>query len=202
MISPASSRARVFAQARVAALLLLTQRGTPTVYYGDEIGMRGVAIPPEQAVDPQGRRTGRNRDPTRTPMQWSNEPHAGFSTVEPWLPVGLDRGRRERGEPEPRCRLAADAVPAPARATGRRAGLAGRCAGGAHRGPGARCVSPDRRGAAVARRSELHPRADALRVGRRWPGRVLLSSFLDREGERVGDQVTLRGDEGLLLALD
>jgi len=78
-------------QARVAALLLLTQRGTPTVYYGDEIGMRGVAIPPEQAVDPQGRRTGRNRDPTRTPMQWSNEPQAGFSTVEPWLPVGLDR---------------------------------------------------------------------------------------------------------------
>ncbi len=72
-------------------MLLLTQRGTPTVYYGDEIGMRGVAIPPEQAVDPQGRRTGRNRDPTRTPMQWSNEPQAGFSNVEPWLPVGLDR---------------------------------------------------------------------------------------------------------------
>src|SRR5690606_4419719 len=77
-------------QARVAAMLLLTQRGTPTLYYGDEIGMRGVPIPSEQAIDPQGRRTGTNRDPERTPMQWSAELHAGFSKVEPWLPIADD----------------------------------------------------------------------------------------------------------------
>src|SRR5688500_7551424 len=53
--------------------------------------MRGGDIPSEQAIDPQGRRTGRNRDSTRTPMQWSSDTHAGFSTVEPWLPVGVDR---------------------------------------------------------------------------------------------------------------
>ena len=45
------------AQARVAAMLLLTLRGTPTIYYGDEIGMRDVPIPPERVQDPFGRRT-------------------------------------------------------------------------------------------------------------------------------------------------
>lgn len=66
---------------RLAALLLLTLRGTPLVYYGDEIGMTDVIVPPEQAVDPDG------RDPLRTPMQWDSGPAAGFSTGEPWLPV-------------------------------------------------------------------------------------------------------------------
>lgn len=62
-------------------MLLLTLRGTPLVYYGDEIGMTDVTVPPEQAVDPDG------RDPVRTPMQWDPGPAAGFSTGEPWLPV-------------------------------------------------------------------------------------------------------------------
>jgi alpha-glucosidase len=70
-------------QARVAAMLLLTLRGTPTLYYGDEIGMTDVPVPRERAVDP-----GAGRDPARTPMRWSAEPYAGFSSAEPWLPVG------------------------------------------------------------------------------------------------------------------
>jgi alpha-glucosidase len=75
-------------QARVATLMLLTLRGTPTLYYGDEIGMTDVPIPPERQQDPQGRRhADRNRDVARTPLQWSAAPYAGFSTVEPWLPV-------------------------------------------------------------------------------------------------------------------
>ena len=65
------------AQARVAAMLLLTLRGTPTVYYGDEIGMTDVPI---RRYDPDG------RDPQRTPMQWTRE--GGFTTGEPWLPYG------------------------------------------------------------------------------------------------------------------
>jgi alpha-glucosidase len=65
------------AQARVAAMLLLTLRGTPTLYYGDEIGMTDV---PVQRYDPDG------RDPERTPMQWSRD--GGFTTGEPWLPYG------------------------------------------------------------------------------------------------------------------
>ncbi len=60
-------------QARVAAMLLLTLRGTPTVYYGDEIGMHDVPIPPEAAQDPWELNVpglGLGRDPERTPMQW------------------------------------------------------------------------------------------------------------------------------------
>jgi alpha-glucosidase len=78
------------AQARVAAVLLLTLRGTPTLYYGDEIGMRDAVILPEQIRDPQGKNIGVSRDPARTPMQWTGGPHAGFTAGEPWLPVGYD----------------------------------------------------------------------------------------------------------------
>ncbi len=79
------------AQARVAQMLLLTLRGTPTCYYGDELGVRDVPIPHELAHDPQERLSpGQGRDPERTPMQWDASPHAGFSTAQPWLPVAAD----------------------------------------------------------------------------------------------------------------
>ena len=71
------------AQARVAAMLLLTLRGTPTLYYGDELGLPDVAIPPERVQDPWEEA---GRDPVRTPMQWSAD--GGFTTVDPWLPYG------------------------------------------------------------------------------------------------------------------
>jgi alpha-glucosidase len=81
------------AQARVAAMLLLTLRGTPTLYYGDEIGMVDVPIPAEQVRDSfeknlPGR--GFGRDPARTPMQWNARRNAGFSDGDPWLPVAPD----------------------------------------------------------------------------------------------------------------
>jgi glycosidase len=80
------------AQARVAAILLLTLRGTPTLYQGDELGMENGVIPTDRLRDPQGLRLGsaRSRDPSRTPMQWDTVPFAGFSTVEPWLPISHD----------------------------------------------------------------------------------------------------------------
>ena len=78
-------------RARLAQMLLLTLRGTPTAYYGDEIGMHDVEIPPDLIVDPQGRRSpGYGRDPARTPMQWDATPNAGFTTNEPWLPIADD----------------------------------------------------------------------------------------------------------------
>ncbi len=83
-------------QAPVAAMLLLTLRGTPTLYYGDEIGMQNGIITPEWLQDPQGKRLGieRTRDISRTPMQWNSSQYAGFSTVEPWLPVSPDYRQR------------------------------------------------------------------------------------------------------------
>jgi alpha-glucosidase len=80
------------AQARVAAMLLLTLRGTPTLYYGDELGLENGIIPPEKIQDPQGINLGaeRTRDVCRTPMQWDASEYAGFSLVEPWLPVSDD----------------------------------------------------------------------------------------------------------------
>ena len=80
-------------QMKVAATLLLTLRGTPTMYYGDEISMPQVLIPPEEQQDPQGLlMPGKNlsRDPQRTPMQWNSEAHAGFTTGKPWLRLSED----------------------------------------------------------------------------------------------------------------
>jgi alpha-glucosidase len=81
------------AQARIAAMLLLTLRGTPTMYYGDEIGMRDVAVGPDQVQDPFEKNVpglGLGRDPVRTPMQWSDAEWAGFTTGIPWLPLADD----------------------------------------------------------------------------------------------------------------
>ena len=80
-------------QARIAAMLLLTLRGTPTLYYGDEIGMHNVPIPPDRVQDPFEKNVpglGHGRDPSRTPMQWSAANNADFSTGAPWLPIAED----------------------------------------------------------------------------------------------------------------
>lgn len=82
-------------QARIAAVLLLTLRGTPTMYYGDELGMHDVKISPDRIKDPkEWTMPGYTRDPQRTPMQWSAEPNAGFSEAEPWLPIADDYKER------------------------------------------------------------------------------------------------------------
>ena len=68
-------------------MMLLTLRGTPFIYYGEEIGMTDVAIPPDRIVDVDG------RDPERTPMQWDATANAGFTTGKPWLPLAPDAQR-------------------------------------------------------------------------------------------------------------
>ncbi|MEM5338364.1 alpha-amylase family glycosyl hydrolase [Paraburkholderia azotifigens] len=88
------------AQARVAAVLLLTLRGTPTLYYGDEIGMTDGAIALDEIQDPAELRQpgiGQGRDPERTPMQWDGSlPHAGFTRGRPWLPVDTTTSVRDQ----------------------------------------------------------------------------------------------------------
>ena len=80
------------ARTRAALLILLALRGTPFLYYGDEIGMTDVPLDPATALDPVARRKGdpeENRDVCRTPMQWTEGPGAGFTDGgEPWLPIG------------------------------------------------------------------------------------------------------------------
>ena len=84
-------------QARIANMLLLTLRGTPTTYYGEEIGMENVVIPPEFIQDPPAVNQPEiadiiGRDPERTPMQWDDSANAGFAEdgVQTWLPVADD----------------------------------------------------------------------------------------------------------------
>ena len=80
-------------RAKVAAGMLLTLRGTPFLYYGEEIGMRQTSIPRREIQDPPGRRYWpiyKGRDGCRTPMQWNGRANAGFTTGQPWLRVNRD----------------------------------------------------------------------------------------------------------------
>ena len=80
-------------KSKVLAVLLLTIKGTPFIYYGEEIGMTNGKQKKNQIVDPLGKRFWpffKGRDRARTPMQWTSGRNAGFSTVTPWLPVNRD----------------------------------------------------------------------------------------------------------------
>jgi len=83
LISRINADGRGQERARVAALLLLTLRGTPFIYYGEELGMENGQVPEHMLQDP-ARKYGRGRDPERTPMQWTRS--GGFTTGTPWLP--------------------------------------------------------------------------------------------------------------------
>jgi alpha-glucosidase len=85
VISRVNADGRGRERARVAAMLLLTLRGTPFVYYGEEVGMENVDVPEDRLQDP-ARKYGRGRDPERTPMPWTRD--GGFTSGEPWLPYG------------------------------------------------------------------------------------------------------------------
>jgi len=85
------------AQAKLAMTLLLTLRGTPFLYYGEEIAMRDISLKRSEILDPPGRKYWpiyKGRDGCRSPMQWNDGPHAGFSATRPWLPVHPDYARR------------------------------------------------------------------------------------------------------------
>ena len=96
------------AVARAAAILLLTLRGTPFLFYGEELGLRDVDIPDDESVDAPATRVAPDfnwwdRSRCRTPMPWSSGPGAGFTTGRPWLRLGPDaEGRNvETQAPDP-----------------------------------------------------------------------------------------------------
>ena len=87
------------AVARAAAVLLLTMRGTPCLYYGEELGLPDVNIPAAESVDPPAGHVGPDfdwwdRSGCRAPMPWTAGPGAGFTTGQPWLRFGLDADTR------------------------------------------------------------------------------------------------------------
>lgn len=193
-------------QARVAAMLLLTLRGTPTVYYGDEIGMHDVCIPTEYVHDPVEHRApglGFGRDPERTPMQWDDGLQAGFTTGVPWLPIADDycvvNVAAERDDPLALLtlyrRLIALRREFAALAVGsyREVVVTDAVLGFVRAADGCRVL--------VVLNLSHAPQTVVLSedVAR---GQVLLSTHLDDVAMSVAGVVSLRADEGLVVALD
>ena len=190
-------------QARVAAMLLLTLRGTPTLYYGDEIGMTDVPIPPNLIQDPWEHNVpgiGIGRDPVRTPMQWDASPHAGLTMGTPWLPVDQAASRvnieNERNDPQSMLSLYRELI--------RLRNAEEALILGSYR---LLSVTDD----VMVYLRELGTRrllvglnfsAQARVAGVQVRGKILLSTGLDRWNEQLDGELKLRGNEGIVADLE
>jgi alpha-glucosidase len=186
------------AKSRTALLMLLTLRGTPFLYYGDEIGMPEVPIDAAQALDPVPRRTGRpdrNRDPFRTPMQWSPEPGGGFTrdgATRTWLPLGDTAAHNvagQREDPGSTLHLVRDLIAL----RRERADLRG---GGYETLPAPEGAWAWRRGDGTAVAINLSGGEVAV-AG--LDGTVLVGTVRSRDGERVGGELRLGPWEAAVL---
>ncbi|GAA4453718.1 alpha-amylase family glycosyl hydrolase [Nibrella saemangeumensis] len=191
-------------QARVAAMLLLTLRGTPTIYYGEEIGMRDVPIPKEEFQDPQGINLGKSRDPGRTPMQWDDSDKAGFTTGKPWLRIAEDfpRVNVKKQQEEPSSMLALH----------QRLIRLRRQEPALHEGD-YKTIQADEQVFAFLRKAKGHPSfLIVLNMGHKTAvfkpetiklkGTVAVATIPERDGIQVDGVLNLAGDEGLLIRLD
>jgi alpha-glucosidase len=192
-------------QARVAAMLLLTLRGTPTIYYGDEIGMQQAIIAPEDVQDPFEKNVpglGVGRDGARTPMQWDSSVFAGFSTQRPWLPVAPDASG---------CNVAAQTADATSILALYRRLIAVRKGSEALLRGHYRPVAATGDILLYVREAGDERILVALNLGHEpmrvsFPraelrGKVLVSCWQDRDDDDVADWITLRPDEGLIIRL-
>lgn len=190
------------AQARVAALLLLTLRGTPTCYYGDEISMRDSVIAPEDYQDPQGKSIGVSRDPSRTPMQWSPESGAGFTTAQPWLPISFDHRSRnvERQQKNPNSllnlyhRLVQLRRSEPALSVGSYTPVVTDC-------PDLLAYVREAEGTRFLVVLNLGHRPGQLTIDELGSGTVVVASDREREGQNVSHRVAMLGDDGVVIRL-
>jgi len=195
-------------QARAAAMLLLTLRGTPTLYYGDELGMQDIPIAPDQIRDPAEKNEpgkGKGRDPERSPMLWLDTPNAGFTSAEatPWLPLQHDwqTENATAQSTRPRSILTLYRKLLQLRRqhdTLHSGGIADVAAEGN--------ILRFRRVALPNGHSTdfqlLFNLGNDIATTQCAPGTVVLTTILDGEGSHVEGTVTLEAGEGLLIALD
>ncbi|MGH2793970.1 MAG: alpha-amylase family glycosyl hydrolase [Actinomycetota bacterium] len=183
---------------KCALMMLLTLRGTPLLYYGDEIGMRDGEVPVERSLDPLGRRVPgvvtAGRDPARTPMQWSGGPGAGFTDPngKPWLPLGDAAScnvETQHGDPGSVLRFARDLIAL-------RRGSPELKGGGYRSLPSAHAVWGWTRGEATTVLLNL---GDAEETVSGVTGRVALGTDRARDGDGVDGDVALAPWEGLLV---
>ncbi|HUP66257.1 MAG TPA: alpha-amylase family glycosyl hydrolase [Thermoanaerobaculia bacterium] len=194
------------AQARVAAMMLLTLRGTATIYYGDEIGMTDVPIPPDRVQDPFEKNVpgrGLGRDPERTPMQWDATRHAGFSEVSPWLPIapaahGTVNVASQAEDPRSMLALHRRLIELRRAEEALHAGTysaleaAGDLIAFARKSDGSLFVIVLNLGSSAATYPMPSPE---------FRGRIELSTHLDREAEPVAGRLRLRPDEGVVIRI-
>lgn len=185
-------------------MLLLTLRGTLTIYYGDEIGMVQVPIPPEQIRDPLEKNIpglGLGLDGARTPMQWDSTPHGGFSTADPWLPPA-DDFRSENVENAPRDatsiynlfrRLIAARRAQPALSLGSYQPIAAQ--------GDLLLFAREHQEARVLVALNLGPDPASVSFPQPVQGHVLVSCFADRDDEAIDGEIELRPHEGLVITL-
>jgi alpha-glucosidase len=190
-------------QARVAAMLLLTLRGTPTLYYGDEIGMHQVPIAPDQVRDPFERNVpgiGVGRDGCRTPMQWDATDNAGFSAGVPWLPLADDFAHENVVNLEADTKSILSLYKALIALRGKLPQLVtGTYEPVAAQGD---LLLYRRKSNGQAVTVALNLGAEPVSVTSSSIGfgsKILLSTFLDREREPIDGALDLRGNEGVII---
>ncbi len=191
-------------QARTAAMLLLTLRGTPTLYYGDELGMTNGIISPDQVQDPAEKNQpniGMGRDPERTPMLWDDTANAGFTTGTPWLPVNFDASLINVAA------QSSQAAPRSILSLYRRLLALRRAYPALHAGTIDRIESNSGVLSYRRHRESQHLQVflnltDDHQTIHAPDGRVLLTTILDGEGGEVGGPMMLEAGEGLLIVLN
>jgi len=181
---------------RLALLSLLTLRGTPVLYYGDEIGMPNTPLHKADLQDPLGKRywpAPRGRDPERTPMHWTDAPGGGFtkSGARPWLPLGDVATRNvedQRRDPASTLNFVRDLIAARRERPDLRSGSYQAL-------PSPAGVWAWQRGRDTAIALNL---SDAPLSVRGIRGTVVIGTMRSRDGDRVDGELTLNPWEGAI----